>query len=226
MREYTYTLTTTIVGTEDGRETYEIRKTFDIEGKSAILIALYPTVSLLEPISMDSSTMYLLNHIQQLGYNDIRIVNLFSKVFDRKPSLKQLQENPENIEHIEKLLDGAKRDKMDIIIGWCSSMKRNKTSNDIKTQILQMIRDKRLEKSVKELASLDLEQETLCPHMLWMGLYTDSWRAQGVSIDTILKGMGIEKTEKVKDTKKKRGRNKKSKEGIEMVEDKEDAQIP
>ncbi len=170
--------------------------------------------------------MYLLNHIQQLGYNDIRIVNLFSKVFDRKPSLKQLQENPENIKHIEKLLDEAKRDKMDIIISWGSSMKRNKTSNDIKTQILQMIRDKRLEKSVKELASLDLEQEILCPHMLWMGLYTDSWRAQGVSIDTILKDMGIEETEKVKDAKKKRGRNKKSKERIEMVEDKEDAQIP
>lgn len=139
--------------------------------------------------------------------------------------MKQLQENLENIEHIEKLLDEAKRDKMDIIISWGSSMKRNKTSNDIKTQILQMIRDKRLEKSVKELASLDLEQEILCPHMLWMGLHTDSWITQGVSIDTILKDMGIEETEKVKDTKKKRGRNKKSKEGIEMVEDKEDAQI-
>lgn len=33
MREYNYTLTTTIVGTEDGRETYEIRKTFDVIGK-------------------------------------------------------------------------------------------------------------------------------------------------------------------------------------------------
>ena len=80
MGEYRYTMTTSIVGTDDGRETYEIRRTFDVEGKSAVLIALYPTVSLLNPIKMDSSTMYLLNHMHELGYNDIRIVNLFSKV--------------------------------------------------------------------------------------------------------------------------------------------------
>ena len=47
MGEYSYTMTTSIVGTDDGRETYEIRRTFDVEGKSAVLIALYPTVSLL-----------------------------------------------------------------------------------------------------------------------------------------------------------------------------------
>ena len=93
MGEYSYTMTTSIVGTDDGRETYEISRTFDVEGKSAVLIALYPTVSLLNPIKMDSSTMYLLNHTHKLGYNDIRIVNLFSKVFERKPSLKQLRES-------------------------------------------------------------------------------------------------------------------------------------
>lgn len=47
MGEYSYTMTMSIVGTDDGRETYEIRRTFDVEGKSAVLIALYPTVSLL-----------------------------------------------------------------------------------------------------------------------------------------------------------------------------------
>ena len=99
MGEYSYTMTTSIVGTDDGRETYEIRRTFDVEGKSAVMIALYPTVSLLNPIKMDSSTMYLLNHMHELGYNDIRIVNLFGKVFERKPSLKQLRESQDNISH-------------------------------------------------------------------------------------------------------------------------------
>lgn len=192
MGEYSYTMKTSIVGTDDGRETYEIRRTFDVEGKSAVLIALYPTVSLLNPIKMDSSTMYLLNHMHELGYNDIRIVNLFSKVFERKPSLKQLRESQDNISHIESLLDKVKADSMDIIIAWGSSMKRNKLSNEIKLQILEMIRDKGLEKYVKELTSVELEQETLCPHMLWMGLHCqDTWITRPVSIDDIFQDLGI-----------------------------------
>lgn len=37
--------------------------------------------------------------MHELGYNDIRIINLFSKVFERKPSLKQLRESQDNISH-------------------------------------------------------------------------------------------------------------------------------
>ena len=221
MGEYSYTMTTSIVGTDDGRETYEIRRTFDVEGKSAVLIALYPTVSLLNPIKMDSSTMYLLNHMHELGYNDIRIVNLFSKVFERKPSLKQLRESQDNISHIESLLDKVKADSMDIIIAWGLSMKRNKLSNEIKLQILEMIRDKGLEKYVKELTSVELEQETLCPHMLWMGLHCqDTWITRPVKIDTILEDMGETLNPVVKEqpVKRKRGRKKKlQKEANETV---------
>ena len=221
MGEYSYTMTTSIVGTDDGRETYEIRRTFDVEGKSVVLIALYPTVSLLNPIKMDSSTMYLLNHMHELGYNDIWIVNLFGKVFERKPSLKQLRESQYNISHIESLLDKVKADSMDIIIAWGSSMKRNKLSNEIKLQILEMIRDKGLEKYVKELTSVELEQETLCPHMLWTGLHCqDTWITRPVKLDTILEDMGETLNPVVKEqpVKRKRGRkNKLQEEANETV---------
>lgn len=43
----------------------------------------------------------------------------------------------------------------------------------------------------KELTSVELEQETLCPHMPWMGLHCqDTWITRPVKIDTILEDMG------------------------------------
>ena len=49
MKEYKYSLSTQIMGTEDGKYIYEVRKIFDTtEGKRAVVIALYPTVSLMK----------------------------------------------------------------------------------------------------------------------------------------------------------------------------------
>ena len=97
------------------------------------------------------------------------------------PFYYQKHQKENNISHIESLLEKVKADSMDIIIAWGSSMKRNKLSNEIKLQILEMIRDKGLEKYVKELTSVELEQETLYPHMLWMGLHCqDTWITRGL----------------------------------------------
>lgn len=146
MEETKFTLETTVVGTADGRETYEVRKKFSTEGKTAILIALYPTVSMLNPMITDTSTMHLLNHVHEMGYNEIRITNIFSTVFGRKPSAKQLHESEENMQYVENLIEESDKTKTDFIVAWGSSLGKNANANGIKVRILQMLLDKGWEK--------------------------------------------------------------------------------
>ena len=89
MKKIEYSISTQVIGTEDGKATYEVRKTLSIEvGKRAVVIALYPTECLLSAFTMCNSTLFLINRAQELGYNDFRIVNIYSKVCKGKPSSK------------------------------------------------------------------------------------------------------------------------------------------
>ena len=106
MNKFEYTISTQVIGTEDGRVTYEVRKTLNNEnGKRCVIIALYPTVSLISPCVMDNSTLFLINRANELGYNDFRIVNIYSKVCKGKPSVKQLNKDVEVKTIVEKMLD-------------------------------------------------------------------------------------------------------------------------
>ena len=98
MNKFEYTISTQVIGTKDGRATYEVRKTLNNEnGKRCVIIALYPTVSLIAPCVMDNSTLFLINRANELGYNDFRIVNIYSKVCKGKPSVKQLNKDDDNL---------------------------------------------------------------------------------------------------------------------------------
>ena len=144
MDEFKFNVETTVIGTSDGKETFEVRKQYNVEGKSAIILALYPTVSLLNPMNTDNSTNYLLNHAHELGYNDIRIINLYSTVFKAKPSTKRLHESDENMKHIQSLLTELNPKDTDFV-------KKNATTNLIKYKILQMLIKNGWENSEKRL---------------------------------------------------------------------------
>ena len=202
MAEYTYNIETTVVGTEDGKYTYEIRKRFDGEGRTAVVIALYPTISLLNPFILDNSTMYLLNHTKELGYNCIRILNLFPNVFRSKPSAKQLRENAENLEYISSVFEEEKEKDTDIIIAWGASLKSNEITNIVRGHIVDMIISKQLEKKLRHFSAGDLDAEsTITPHMLWLGLRCkDNWFVESITVkllaESINKVIEEEKTRK------------------------------
>ena len=68
-----------------GNHTYEIKKTIDgFKGDKAILIGLYPTVDGDNITKIDSTQLHLINHMKELGLNEVRIMNLYSEVFDRR----------------------------------------------------------------------------------------------------------------------------------------------
>ena len=204
MKKQEYTISTQIIGTEDGKLTYEVRKTISIEeGKRAVLIALYPTVSLLSPYTMDNSTLFLLNRAQELGYNDFRIVNIYSKVCKGKVSSKQLFRDDDNIAYLEKVFVEEQNNNTDILIAWGTSFKLNETSKNIKIEVLQMLKKIIKEKNIKQLTADDLDTESLLtPHVLWLGLHCkDTWYTKSVSIDQLLLSLGV--------NIQKRGRKKK-----------------
>lgn len=209
MNKCEYTFSTQVIGTEDGRATYEVRKTLSLsEGKRVVVIGLYPTVSLLSPYIMDYSTLFLTNRAQELGYNDFRIVNIYSKVCKGKLSSKQLVNDDENITYLEKVFEEEKDNDTDIIIAWGSSLKLNETTKNMKIQILKMLKKIINDNKIKQLTSSDLDTETLLnPHILWMGLHCkETWYTEKVSVEHLLSILGV--TVETCETKKKRSKKK------------------
>lgn len=75
---------TTIVSSDDGANTYEVKKRLldgkgnPAEGKDAILIGLHPTTNAGEPYKTNVSTNHLVCKMPELGLRSVRILNLFS----------------------------------------------------------------------------------------------------------------------------------------------------
>lgn len=72
---------TEIICSEDNKHTYEVIKKFpEIVGEKAYIVLLYPTRTADNIWSDDSTLNHLASHMRELGLNEIRIINLFSKV--------------------------------------------------------------------------------------------------------------------------------------------------
>lgn len=95
-------LQTMVVGSEDGKYTYEVKRSWG-EGRKALVIELYPAVSIKKSGYWDLSAMHLMNHASELGWGEVRIVNLYSKVFSCKPSVKELKSDVENTAYIREI---------------------------------------------------------------------------------------------------------------------------
>ncbi len=83
-----HNLETELVSSEDGIHTYEIRRTWAETGRKGLVIELYPTIDRCG--ELDLSTMHLMNHVRDFGWGTVRIVNLYSTVFEGKPLTGQI----------------------------------------------------------------------------------------------------------------------------------------
>lgn len=212
MEECVYNVETKIIGEADGSKTYEVRKRYDFEGRTAVVIALYPTVSLLNPYVMDNSTLFLLNHAKELGYSIIRIINIYPNVFKSKPLVKQLRYSDENMNYIETVLNEEKDTGADIIVAWGASLKSNETANAIKGEIIDLVVQKGLERNLKHFTSGNLDGEcTITPHMLWLGLRCkETWYTENIPVEIL--GKSIDREFVKKEEAKKSRRKLKAKE--------------
>ena len=104
-----FSMNVSAIGTDDGKNTYEIRRKWSEKGKKAIVIELYPTIEVENCGMMDVSTMHLLNHVNDFGWGELRIMNLYATVVANKPSVSQLNCNKAVVKKGEARLKQIKR---------------------------------------------------------------------------------------------------------------------
>lgn len=212
MLEENFILEISAIGSDDGLQTYEIRRTLSGEGKKSLVVELYPTLMPEEAYRMDSSTMHLMNHAGELGWTDIRVVNIYSNVCNGKPRVAELNDADNSIDYIRNILEEDDIHEYDIVIAWGSALLNHKETNKLKVEILNLIKGSGLGDNVKCIVTDNLfVEENIGIHPLFLGLRhgKDEWQLIDYPIDDeIVKlGNGICE-EKQEATKGKRGRKK------------------
>lgn len=159
-----------VVGTEDGKNTYEVRRKWKEKGKKALVIELYPTITVENCGKMDVSTMHLLNHAEDFRWSELRIVNLYSTVITGKPRLAELKED--SLPYIEEILEEEDIKSYDIVIAWGNSLSKHQSTTNIKADLFTMLEKKGLGNNVKCISVEGLEGTMgVGIHPLYLGLH-------------------------------------------------------
>ena len=190
----TFRMDISAVGSDDGINTYEIRRKWVEKGKKALVIELYPTLTADQCGNMDVSTMHLMNHVQELGWGEVRIVNLYSKVFSEKPTVSQLSEDDNNLSYIEEILEEQDIGGYDIVIAWGNTLISHRQTIQAKTDLLTMIKEKGLAKQVKCIVTNNLKANGVHPLYLGLRYSKDVWSLQPFPLEKVLNE--LESTEK------------------------------
>ncbi len=212
MQTAKHSLSTTVIGSDDGKKTFEIKREWG-SGKKAIFIELYPTTNTESADHIDTSTVCLLNKASSdLGLGSIRILNLYATVFfSEKPTTNLLYEDTDNLAYIESVLDEEGISDYDIVVAWGNTLGTHDCTKRLKTQILNLLLSKGLEENVKQLTADNLDtQANPGVHPLYLGLRfsKDSWGLSTFPIESELSKLSPKinavpsKPEKTVDSKK------------------------
>lgn len=182
----TFQMSIEAIGTDDGRNTYEIHRKLGGKGKKSLVIELYPTITADKCGRMDLSTMHLLNHAEELGWSEIRNVNLYSKVFAVKPTAGQLEEDTENISYIETILEEEDIREYDLIIAWGNTLLSHKNTINAKIDLLSMMKEKGLASQVRYIVTDSLDACGVHPLYLGLRYANDKWKLRKYPLEKVL----------------------------------------
>lgn len=199
----TFCMNISAVGSDDGRSTYEIHRKWAEKGKKALVIELYPTLTADKCGSMDVSTMHLMNHVQELGWSEVRIVNLYSRVFSEKPTVSRLSADDNNLSYIEEILEEQDIGGYDIVIAWGNTLISHRQTIQAKTDLLNMIKEKGLAEQVKCIVTDNLKADGMHPLYLGLRHSKDVWSLQPFPLEKVLDELeSMEKKASARSSKK------------------------
>lgn len=198
------------IGTDDGKNTYEIRRKWGEKGKKSLVIEMYPTIEAENCGVMDVSTMHLLNHVKDFGWNEMRIVNLYATVVTGKPTVNQLTVS--SLPYIEEILEEEDISTYDIVIAWGNSLASHQTTINAKIDLLSILKEKGLGKNVKCITVEGMSTKTTHGvHPLYLGLHCakEKWKLTEYPLEEVLnelekntKPVEVKKSETKKSRKK------------------------
>lgn len=156
---------------EELKNRYALHLTYNgVKGKKVLVICMNPASDNVQVF--DSTTNYLLNNFGLMGYTDITVWNLFSRICTKlKPA--EIIDNEKNIEYLQELL----KEKYDaIVLAWGNTFKGNKTVETAKRQTIELI--KPFSKQVYELVDKEEKYKDLqYIHPLFAGQrFSGKWK--------------------------------------------------
>lgn len=142
MIEKEFVLRTAVVCDEDNRHCYCIEREFvGMEGRTAILLTLYPSYSASNSFRIDDTAKAVLGHMEELGINKMVTVNLFSRIVSgAKMSYRDLKVDERNMEFIQELFAKPEYEGVDAIVAFGNSMRSNKAAIESKRRVLSILR--------------------------------------------------------------------------------------
>ncbi len=203
-------LVTEIIG-PDEFHTYEIKKTWDEKRKKGLVIEIYPTVSITNVMNSDLSTLHLMNHVKDFNWGNVRIVNLYSTVYNSKPLVKTLDTDTSNIKYILNILSSPDIAEYDIVVAWGSSLASNKKTIERKLVLLSAMKEKKLSKQVKYIEAEGMDKNVPAgAHPLFLGLHyaKEQWKLRTYPVTD--KVAELKKKLKTKGVKEKKKREEKA----------------
>lgn len=125
------TMKTETIFSDDRQHRYLLRKEWDAKKPRATVIMTNPSTA--DILTMDYTTMYILNNLAKLGYGGVEIVNLVSK-----PTTKlKITEGFDSMsdENTNVIMKSAEKSDS-IIIAWGKIGENNKKVRDVQNRLL------------------------------------------------------------------------------------------
>lgn len=173
MKTIKATVHTELITSDDGKHTYEVIKRLEgIDGERGYLISLYPTRDETNIFSSDSTLNHLVSHMQELGFNELHIINLISTVVNSgKLSTRGLQIDTDNMEYIDKLMSTKEFKSSKFIIAWGNSLLSCAAINDSKQKIFEIFNKHCPKNKLHQLTTIGLTLDSdIAPHPLYVGI--------------------------------------------------------
>lgn len=202
------TIASSMVCSEDGLNTYVVRKKFtERTGNKALIVQLYPTLTEKDIDTVDTTMLHLLNHLDDLDLKEVAFVNLFSKVCRVRPSVKELAVDTTNLEQIEKIMREDDFADWKVIVAWGSSMEQNVIATQMKREIIKLYREIVPTGVLWQLTADDIYMKNeSAVHALYMGIRhkNSRWKLEKYQIPEVLI-----REEQPKNNKSNKGKGKK-----------------
>jgi hypothetical protein len=130
------TVKTEAIFSDDRKHRYLLRKEWDTKKPKATIIMTNPSTA--DMLTMDYTTLYIMNNIVKLDFGAIDIVNLVSKMTTKLDVAKDLDPKP-NAENIDIVIKSAeKADK--VILAWGKIGENNKKIRDVQDYFIERLK--------------------------------------------------------------------------------------
>ena len=127
------TIITEVHYSEDRHHRYLLYKEWDSSLKKATIIMLNPAIA--NAVTMDLTTMYIINNISKLGYGGVEIVNIFSKLNEEINSEIKIELLTDETNDKMILASVARTDTVIFAVG-----KGGETNKQIKIRVEQVMK--------------------------------------------------------------------------------------